>query len=243
LLYLTNIFFNINCITIYVCCQLDDILDASLVGDDELVLAGMDENDATKFHAARFRTAKKRREEKLKEEIEEKHRKKQEELSPNKTLLLLTSTSTSSSPTQGISNALVEVDEEEGEEEEEGGENVGYYSEDAPPPQQQQQQQFQPEIRREGVNGHESYYERPHHDDHLEDDKSETALEDVDMLTFLAQIFTPSEASTYAAILSSLGVDSPKELATVTQDMLVAAGIKKFHARKIGSAEIYRAFL
>lgn len=208
---------------------MDDILDASLVGDDELVMAGMDENDATKFHAARFRTAKKRREEKLKEELEEKHRKQQEELSPSKQM-------TSYGHSSPISDALVEVEDEDedGEDGEYGkGQDEGYYEDDG--------QEGEKEGRSgERVNTEEEYYDHSF-DDH--DEREETALEDVDMLTFLGQIFLPSEAQTYAAILSSLGVESPKELATVTQDMLVAAGIKKFHARKIGSAEIYRAFL
>lgn len=208
------------------CRQLDDILDASLVGDDELVMAGMDESDATKFHAARFQHFKRKREEKLKEDIEEKHRKQLEDLSP---------TSLSNQPFNSMSNALVEVDEqEEGEEyESERGEYGGHY----------EQEEGQYEAGEGGVDRVDEAQEYYEHSFNEEDERVETALEDVDMLTFLGQIFLPSEASTYAAILSSLGVESPKELAQVTQDMLVAAGIKKFHARKIGSAEIYRAFL
>ena len=50
--------------------SLDDLLDPSLVGDDELVLAGMAESDAGKFHLCRFRAAKKRREDELNAERE-----------------------------------------------------------------------------------------------------------------------------------------------------------------------------
>lgn len=64
------------------------------------------------------------------------------------------------------------------------------------------------------------------------------------MEAFLCQLFfQPAEAATYAAVLSQLGCRAPKDLHGVTQATLTHAGIKKFHARKICSAEIYRAFL
>ena len=66
---------------------------------------------------------------------------------------------------------------------------------------------------------------------------------DQTMEQFLSQLFLPAEAATYAVILSGLGFSGPKDLAAVNQESLVSAGIKKFHARKIVSAEIYRAFL
>jgi hypothetical protein len=47
--------------------------------------------------------------------------------------------------------------------------------------------------------------------------EKEKEKEELSMTAFLAQIFTKSEATTYAAILSGLGVDLPKDLGNVSQ--------------------------
>ena len=67
--------------------------------------------------------------------------------------------------------------------------------------------------------------------------------EEPDMKTFLKRMFLDEEAAHYAQVLSGLGVTEPKDLVGISQESLVQAGVRKFHARKIGSAEIYRAFL
>ena len=64
-----------------------------------------------------------------------------------------------------------------------------------------------------------------------------------DMKTFLQRMFSEEEAAHYAEVLRGLGATDPKHLPTISQETLLQSGVRKFHARKIGSAEIYRAFL
>ena len=76
-----------------------------------------------------------------------------------------------------------------------------------------------------------------------EEFKQKQMREDPDMDTFLKRMFLDEEAAHYAEVLRALGITEPKDLAGISQERLVQAGVRKFHARKIGSAEIYRAFL
>ena len=76
-----------------------------------------------------------------------------------------------------------------------------------------------------------------------EEFKQKQMRKDPDMDTFLKRMFLDEEAAHYAEVLRALGITEPKDLAGISQERLVQAGVRKFHARKIGSAEIYRAFL
>jgi hypothetical protein len=266
---------------------LEDLLDAALVGDDELVLAGMDEDDAAKFHTLRFRTAKKRRED---------AKKKATDGAAGPSL----SSSSSSPPRTAMGQQPVRggfaedhfvkpsspkspkskaaffppqpaVDEDDGdddddeEEENDNDENAeqpenANDAEDAGRASPATAAGVLASTLHQGSAGDGNADDNDDNDsvssseaelakakveeDDNEEEEEEDAKEAQSMEYFLGQLaFLPDDAATYAAVLAHLGCHSPKDLHNVTQATLTQAGIKKFHARKICSAEIYRAFL
>jgi hypothetical protein len=241
---------------------LEDLLDAALVGDDELVLAGMDEADAAAFHTLRFRTAKRRRDAKV---AAADAARLQAEESAAKAAAAAGRQAAGlpplEEPLQPAASKGKKVSppplpdaekEEEGEDEEDEVEN---------------EEGSEKDEEGEGDRGAAataaadlapmSTVPTPGEDDGDVDSVSSSEAELVmkaakaadakkaqTMEAFLCQLFfQPAEAATYAAVLAQLGCHAPADLHGVTQATLTHAGIKKFHARKICSAEIYRAFL
>jgi len=273
---------------------LEDLLDAALVGDDELVLAGMDEDDAAKFHTLRFRTAKKRREDAKKKA----------------TITTASSSSAPSSPASSPPRAdghavavkatgqqpargsfaddhfakrsspkspkstaaffppqpAVEEDDDDDDVDDdvddgnagnkpEGANDAGDADSAAPVtaadllastlnPASADDGNADNDGDNDSVSSSEAELAKAKVEEDEKEQEEEDPKEAQSMEAFLCQLaFLPDDAATYAAVLAHLGCHSPKDLHNVTQATLTQAGIKKFHARKICSAEIYRAFL
>ena len=234
------------------------------MGDDELVLAGMDEGDAAKFHALRFKTAQRRRADKLAAEAAEKEKAKLRASNAGKAAGKGKGKGTKASAgRRSAREPVAPVNEEEEEEEESESEESDDSNDDSDdddvvvvktttsPVPAKASAKASPTAEsspaaESSPGGEQSSSPVPAISPPEPPADKEPELgfkEEASMETFLRQLFLPAEAACYAAIIEGLGVTLPKDLAAVTQDMLTSAGIKKFHARKIGSAEIYRAFL